>query len=77
MSGMSGRYEAWAWVTLIDGEESLVGAMVNMEGVGPAHMPLLHRNRTLVEGQFGPLARAHAAMTGQPVRLVHLLEEQT
>jgi hypothetical protein len=56
----------YAWqVQESDGRWSMVGALVPQTGT---HQPLIHRRLDIVE-RFGPLARAHAEGTGQPLRL--------
>lgn len=73
---MSGRREAWAWVTVVaDGLELPICASVDMEGLGPVYMALIHLDRAIVEGPLGEAARKHAAVTGQPIRLIHLVED--
>jgi hypothetical protein len=65
--------ELYAWqVQEPDGRWSMVGAMIpptNDLGLpSGAHLPLIHRSLKVVD-LMRPFAEAHAAQTGQPLRL--------
>lgn len=75
---MTGAYEMWAWlVTEADGTEGVIAAAL-AEGsewhsnFGP--LLTLHARSRAVAEHLEPLARAHGAAAGRPVRLAHLIE---
>ena len=65
------KTEMYAWVTVVDGRDSLIGAMIQGQ-----HVPLVATSRETIE-RVRHLAVEHGIVLGQPVRLVHFREVET
>lgn len=66
--------DLWAWQVEEQPDVwSAVGAIIPGTGL---HSPLIHRNREVAEKVMKPVAEAHAAKTGLPLRLAHFILEE-
>lgn len=69
---MTAPFEQWVWVeTEPDGKDGMIVAMHPALG---GMIPLAHRKREVAEYHFRPIAEQHGERTGNPVRLVRMIE---
>lgn len=71
MIGMHIQGDLFAWVTVADGKNSLIGIMIHGH-----HTPLIAANRDTME-KLRAVAQDHAKTLMQPLRLVRFTESET